>query len=195
MITQSRAFRSQSPEDSVEGFRADPAATPSVDLSACDLGLEFSGLSPTRFEDSLLCPTVSPFVPDVLCTESICVDPDINPTHITHEETLTISSPPRSSHVTDTDSSNNDPPDSDENTDAETMSCEIGRCTCSHCDYGSNQGYVFTVINMVLISDIPSTWCYERITLNICCLLSCLGFQDMDTVLILCTLLSFLNVL
>ena len=107
-------------------------------LSASDLGLEFSRISQTRFEDSLLCPTVSPFVPDVMCTESISVDPDINPTHITHEETLTISSPPRSSHVTDTDSSNSDPPDSDENTDAETMSREIGRCTCSHCDYGSN---------------------------------------------------------
>ena len=138
MITRSRAIRSHSPEDSVEGFRADPAATPSVDLSASDLGLESSGLSPTRFENSLLCPTASPFVPDVMCTESISVDPDINPTHITHEETLTISSPPRSSHVTDTDSSNSDPPDSDENTDAETMSREIGRCTCSHCDYGSN---------------------------------------------------------
>ena len=102
------------------------------------------------------------------------MDPDINPAHITAEETLTISSLPRSSHVTDTDSSYSDPPDADENTDVETMSHEIGRRTWSHCDYGSNydqtkdkcvtdvrhqrvyQGYVFSVINRVLISDIPS---------------------------------------
>ena len=111
-----------------------------MDLSASDLGrLEFSGILPNRFEDSLLCPTVSPFVPDVMCTESISVDPDINPTHITAEETLTISSPPRSIHVTVLIPPIVIlPPDSDENTDVETMSREIRLCTCSHCDYGSN---------------------------------------------------------